>query len=412
MDSQLRTGKAHKVAGIHIDELRPKKALLNPSKFSGYLRGRQELVRYRSITERKMFDKYRGSRNKLTALVFDDVDVAFVTCTSRRNRALLAPKKKKTGEKRTKGPTEGEEEPEYEPWRATTCIMDEAGCANPLHFMTPMTTVSPTLRRYVLAGDHLQLPPYCSSQDVLKYWPKSALHDLLEVKKVDTALLNTQYRSHGKLFAAADELIYKNKVNSRYKTEEPRLFLTNLQRNLPTRIYTDQNMGELTTYSNFVNVNYGEEESRYQGSSRNLAEVSVIKGMVRALIDKKCPRGGIAILTGYLWQLESLEKMVQSHDDWKGVKVLNADRCQGREYEIVIISLVKTREPPGSIGDRFRSNVIVTRSREARFFVGNWAFWSRPAKLDSNFETMHRLIQHMHYNSGKEPFCVNMKDRK
>ena len=101
-------------------------------------------------------------------------------------------------------------------------MMDEAGCANPLQLMTPMTTLSLTLRRYVLAGDHLQLPPFASSQEVLKYWPKLPLHNLVEVEKVDTALLNTQYRSHEKLFAAAYKLIYENQVDSRYKTEEPR----------------------------------------------------------------------------------------------------------------------------------------------------------------------------------------------
>ena len=103
------------MAGIYIDELRLKKALENPSKYTGHLRGRQELVQYKSITERKMFDTCRSTRNKLTAMALGDVDVASVTCTYLRNRALLAPKKKKTGEQWTKGSTEGEEEPEYEP---------------------------------------------------------------------------------------------------------------------------------------------------------------------------------------------------------------------------------------------------------------------------------------------------------
>ena len=56
-------------------------------------------------------------------------------------------------------------------------------------------------------------------------------------------------------------------------------------------------------------------------------------------------------------------------NQWSGLKILSADTCQGEEWDVVIISLVKTVDPPGFIGEEPRANVITTRAREARYDV-------------------------------------------
>lgn len=407
IDVQLRArNQALYEDPMHIDKQRCNIAERHPGKYSGYLKGRSELILSKDINESKAYIAYCSQRNLLTAMVLQNAQVVFVTCNSLRGRALLALKKKTKGQKE-KAEKEEEEE-EFEPWPATSCIVDEAGCANPLQLLMPLTTFSKTLKRVTFAGDHLQLPPFTSTEEVLKYWPQSPLRDLYE-RGIDCTQLNTQYRAHEALFEPANRIIYEGKVKSAYKTENPSAFLGNLKRLLPKTFYAGEKMGRLLNYSNFIDVSHGKQETKKEGSSCNPAEVEVIEGMITLLLSLNCPASSIAILTGYLWQLELLEKMVRSHgQSWADVKVLNADKCQGREYDIVIVSLVKTEGSPGFLGNKFRANVITTRAKEARYLVGKWAFWFRGTNPRSNYETMHDLIRWM-YNSQQVPFLSIMK---
>lgn len=115
----------------------------------------------------------------------------------------------------------------------------------------------------------------------------------------------------------------------------------------------------------------------------------------------------MAVVTGYKWQLEKLERM-QQDNGWTALRVLSADTCQGAEWNILIASLVRTSEPPGFIGMESRANVVTTRAREARYFVGNWTkFWHRkPDKKLTAYETMFSLLQNILYNDGGKGFVV------
>ena len=141
----------------------------------------------------------------------------------------------------------------------------------------------------------------------------------------------------------------------------------------------------------------------------NLAPTRTIEALVKALLSIGKPLNNIVIITGYLWQLEKLKAMAKSNG-WSELRILSADTYQGDEWEIVIISLVKTSTHPGSIGNQFRANVVTTRAREARRLCGNWqGLWGRQANNRlSAYETMHRLIHHMLYNPGSDttPFVV------
>ncbi|CAF9937942.1 MAG: hypothetical protein HETSPECPRED_000718 [Heterodermia speciosa] len=141
----------------------------------------------------------------------------------------------------------------------------------------------------------------------------------------------------------------------------------------------------------------------------NLALTRTIEALVKALLSIGKPLNSTAIITGYPWQLEKLKAMAKSNG-WSELNILSAATCQGDEWEIVIISLVKTSTHPGFIGNQFRANVVATRAREARYLFGNWqGLWGRQANNRlSAYETMHRLIQHMLYNPGSDttPFVV------
>ncbi|KAL8732748.1 MAG: hypothetical protein Q9166_002528 [cf. Caloplaca sp. 2 TL-2023] len=412
---------------VHLDWLRYSLANKNPGKYQGYLRGREQLINVHAINSKDLWDGYIHQARELTDRVLKDALVVFVTCDSLRCRAL----------RRTETIIDEETGASKErvvAWEATTCIMDEAGCANPLQVLIPLTTFNKTLKHFILAGDHKQLPPHIESQEAKDLWTKSFLKDCID-KKVPYVLLNRQYRAHEKLYAAANQVIYEGKVDSEFKTEHPRPYLRGLLSSLPLKFSAKAKKYCLTSYSNFINIPHSEHKSKPQGSSCNDVswtlllhvfteaynlqdEVTVIEGLVDAFKSSGRPLNSIAIISGYSWQLEKLKKMAVTRQ-WSGlsildpdqVSILTADTCQGKEWDIVIISLVKTSGGAGFIGSPERANVVWTRAREARYMVGNWTkFWyQKPEAERSKYETMFKLLQAELYLQKKEdnPFVVN-----
>ena len=234
------------------------------------------------------------------------------------------------------------------------------------------TTFSVTLHRLVLAGDHKQLPAFVLSDEAKKLWPRSFLNDCVK-KGVPTTQLAIQYRMYEELYAAANTVVYDDKVASAYKIPKPSPLLSYLLDKLP-EFAAGGKTYKVNSFSNLTNVD-GKHQTIPNGSSCNSAEVDVIEGLVNQLKGNGKPKSSIAILTGYLWQLENLKKMAKKNG-WSEVRILSMDISQGDEFDIVIISLVKTEGRSGFIGRLERANVAVTRCKEARYFVGNWDFWS------------------------------------
>ena len=61
-------------------------------------------------------------------------------------------------------------------------------------------------------------------------------------------------------------------------------------------------------------------------------------------------------------------------------KTRTVDSFQGREADLVIVSLVRTGAMSGGAGfmaDERRSNVMLTRARRRMLVVGEWGFWAR-----------------------------------
>lgn len=250
---------------IHLDSQRVAISKTNPAKWAAFTEGRRQLIEYRAIVDKVVWRAYKDQAQKLTALVLEGAQVVFVTCNSLRGGALLH----KKGIKNVNGVYEDK----MVAWPATSCIIDEAGCANPLQIISPLTTFRETLLRLVLAGDHQQLAAFVQSDEAKKIWPRSFLKDCID-KQVDYVLLNIQYRAHSQLFAPANEVIYDGKVSSHWETEQPRPFLANLLSQLPLTFDADNKRYQLTSFSNFIDVAHGTHQSKPKGSSCN--DVSVL----------------------------------------------------------------------------------------------------------------------------------------
>ena len=105
----------------HIDAQRLSLAMRNQNRCRQYIDGRKQLLTLGAISDKKTYEAYKKQRGELTSRILENARVVYCTCTSLRNRAL-----------HLETVTKDKKERVVKAWPATTCIIDEAGCANPL----------------------------------------------------------------------------------------------------------------------------------------------------------------------------------------------------------------------------------------------------------------------------------------
>lgn len=80
-------------------------------------------------------------------------------------------------------------------------------------------------------------------------------------------------------------------------------------------------------------------------------------------------------------------------NEWSTLPILTADTCQAGEWEIVIISLVKTCDLPGLIGTQSRASVVTTRAREDSTTLAIGQISGAGGRI-SGFRVMRRCISY------------------
>ncbi len=258
-------------------------------------------------------------------------------------------------------------------WQPTMNIVDEAACANPLELLIPLATFD-TIQSVVYGGDHEQLPAFLVSEEAMALWKKTFFEELMD-RKWPTTLLNVQYRCHSDAAEAAYHVIYADRVSAHWQTGQPaRPFFKDLSSALPIRFSANGREYALTTYLNYVNV-AGAEQGPEKGSKFNMAEVNVVIAMLQSFLDRGFTGRSIAVVTGYTLQFVKIQEALRAlhtadtGKGWNTVTLVTANTVQAEEYEIVILSLVKTQGSRGFIEQKQRANVVCTRHREAMYFV-------------------------------------------
>lgn len=388
-----------------------------PAVWGDFIKGRNILLRDGGFGDKKTDNNYNRACTKLTKLVMDRARVVFCTTAAIRNRALRWTVTEEKGKDK-------EGKPEYEvkvmTWEPTTLIMDEAAAANQPELLLPMATFK-SLMRVIWGGDHKQLPPFLLTELAKNLWLKTWFERLIE-RHWPCVQLRLQYRAHDGLMHSPNIVFYGGALESAHKTDNPRLFLQLLLNALPLIVRSEElhsKRYDITAYTNFIDVAHGQEEGPSPGSKRNLAEVRVIMGILKALRGIQNSTGAhmslsnVAVITGYLSQEASLKESLQAAHQadqqfgWGDVKLITSGKVQGGEYNVVIVSLVKTQGSRGFLGDKNRACVLTTRPREAMYYVGNWDFWKSPNQsgykaLDQTFYNLRDTARKL----SRAPFVV------
>ena len=223
-----------------------------------------------------------------------------------------------------------------------TLIIDEAGqCIEPLAWC-----IFPLAKSYVLAGDHLQLPPTVLSYEAaLMGLNKSILEACIE--SVDnTFLLNTQYRMRQAIAGFSGDYFYKG------------LLLT-------AKHLT--NIGVHISFIDTAGSGYNEVHGSNGLSLQNDVELMIAKKLLET--DSLNPEV-TAFISPYSGQVEAAKTILPQQ-----LRVSTIDSFQGQEKEVIILSLVRSNDD-GDIGflkDYRRMNVAITRAKEQLYVIGDSA---------------------------------------
>ncbi len=231
----------------------------------------------------------------------------------------------------------------------------------------------PLLRseRLILAGDHCQLPPTVVSTEATKEGFGLSLQERLIKRfgeKNISRRLTVQYRMHAAIMQFSSQEFYNGELTAPPDVSAHLLCdLPDVQRVPLTESPID--------FIDTAGASYSEELEPDGESRRNPEEAALVVRKVSALIGAGLLPDQIAVISPYAAQVRLLREKLAAASDADGVEVDTVDGFQGREQEVVIISLVRSNNSGeiGFLGDTRRMNVALTRARRKLIVIGDSA---------------------------------------
>lgn len=292
------------------------------------------------------------------------------------------------------------------------CIVDEASqitlpiCLGPIRMA----------RTFVLVGDHNQLPPLVQNEEARVGGLDVSLFKLLSDTYPDSVVnLEHQYRMSEDIMTLSNTLIYKGRLKC--GTEQLRLRSLEVPNMDALRRHhydaesflASNHSGQLSfcagancwmrellapeTRVAFVNTdNIADSREQAKGNRIvNPCEARIVVQLVEALQTVGVPANEIGVMTHYRSQLSLLKHGLRGNNS---IEMHTADRFQGRDKEVVVLSLVRSNEAC-NIGDLLkdwrRINVAFTRAKTKLLVVGSRS----TLKGSGNEEMLARFISLM-----------------
>lgn len=219
-------------------------------------------------------------------------------------------------------------------------------------------------KKVVMAGDHFQLPPTVRSKEAEAQGLGITLFErYFEILGDDhKQLIERQYRMHEQIMGFSSKVFYNNQLVAdecvRHKvladlpgvrrspdTESPLLFLDTAGK--------------------------GYEEKLEEGSQSryNPEEADLVLAEIKKYIDLGVAPADIAVISAYSAQV----RLLVSKTPHPEIEIDSVDGFQGREKELVIVTLVRSNMEGemGFLADTRRMNVAMTRARKKLIVIGD-----------------------------------------
>ena len=223
-----------------------------------------------------------------------------------------------------------------------TLLIDEAGqCIEPLAWC-----IFPLAQKYVLAGDHLQLPPTVLSNEAARLGLNRSILEISINSVANVFLLNTQYRMREAIAGFSGNYFYNG------------------------LLLTAPHLSNQSTHLTFIDTagsGYNEKHGNDGSSLQNEGELAIV---LKLLETEGLDPLHTAFISPYAGQVAAAKEVLP-----KAMRISTIDSFQGQEKEIIILSLVRSNDD-GDIGflkDYRRMNVAITRAKEQLFVIGDSA---------------------------------------
>ncbi|MEO0249450.1 MAG: AAA domain-containing protein, partial [candidate division WOR-3 bacterium] len=238
-------------------------------------------------------------------------------------------------------------------------VIDEATQATEPSALIPLIKA----RRAVLAGDHKQLPPTVVSREAEKGGLGVSLFErMIGLHPSASALLDTQYRMRPEIMEFPARVFYDGRLVAAPGLEKMRLSDL-LAFPADNHILDDRPLVFLDTGGRFR-----EKTRRGSPSKENPGEAELVRKLVKELLGLGLDHLQVGVIAPYDDQVKLLREILPG-----GVEARTVDGFQGREKEVIILSLVRSN-PVGRIGflnDRRRLNVAITRAKRKLIVIGD-----------------------------------------
>ncbi|KAI0946663.1 hypothetical protein AcW1_010068 [Taiwanofungus camphoratus] len=230
------------------------------------------------------------------------------------------------------------------------CIVDEASqitlptCLGPLRFAD----------KFVLVGDHFQLPPLVRNRAARKGGLDISLfRRLSDAHPISVVDLTQQYRMNADIMLLSNKLIY----NDRLRCGSEAVAKRSLQLPDPSQLHKLHSSAgspcrrdacwlaklmDESCKAVFVDTDaVPAYDSRIGDLVENQVEARLVQQVAECLLRSGVRPNQIGVLSLYRQQIKLLSYLLQ---DREGIEVLTADRSQGRDKDCIIISMVRSND--------------------------------------------------------------------
>lgn len=243
-------------------------------------------------------------------------------------------------------------------------IVDEATQSTIPSVLIPLAKA----RRFILAGDHKQLPPTIISKKA-QFLENTLFEELIEKYPNKSALLNVQYRMNSFLMEFPNSEFYNGNLKSDLSVNNINIneiiTLNDLNENKLEKDLHEDSKPLLFIDTSNLEEN-GEKHLKDSKSIINQSEANIASLIAKFYLKNGINTKDIGIISPYADQVNLIK-------DKTDVEVKSVDGFQGREKEVIIISTVRSNKN-GNIGflkDLRRLNVAITRAKRKLIVIGN-----------------------------------------
>lgn len=263
-------------------------------------------------------------------------------------------------------------------------IIDEAGQLDEPSTLAPLSLA----RKFVLGGDHLQLPPIVqmAAPDVQSEEGPGLEQSLFE-RLILTApserisRLRMQYRMNQEVQDIPSRLFYGGSL---FPSPEAKVRKLSIERG----VSSDSEVNEILNPE--LPVIFVDVEGPSSGQARP-EEAEMACRIVEGLLTGGVPSHEVGIITPYRAQQALIRKRLEQGNGTPALSVDTVDRFQGGEREVIILSLSRSDGVTSFLADSKRLNVSLSRARSKLILLGNGRVLEEHPLFASILEGLERV---------------------